>query len=168
MGLSAYSMVEEYFSGAERVDQLRDSGMGCEAACDEINEMASEARSTAEEIAEVKMGDFDKDDDEAQEEAQDEFDTEPPELVKIGEDTFQVSGSLLVAELEAELGLELSDRDEDTIAGVALSELGRRARVGDKVRLGSIELEVDEIEGNRIVSLKLAILGSSKDEVQRA
>ena len=38
---------------------------------------------------------------------------------------------MLVEDLEDELDLELSERDEDTIGGVVLSELGRRGRVGD-------------------------------------
>ena len=91
-------------------------------------------------------------------EIQDEFDTEPPEVVELDSGVYLVAGSLLVAELETELGVELSNRDEDTIAGVVLSELGRRARVGDRVELAAIELEVKEIEENRIRLLQLKTL----------
>ena len=45
---------------------------------------------------------------------------------------------MLVADLEDELRLEFSDRDEDTIGGVVLSELGRRARPGDRVEVGPL------------------------------
>lgn len=88
-------------------------------------------------------------------EIQDEFDAEKPELVRKGEDLYQVSGSMLVVDLEDELGIEFSDRDEDTIAGVVLSELGRRPRVGDRVEIGPIRLEVLEVQGNRIRTLRL-------------
>ena len=44
---------------------------------------------------------------------------------------------MLVVDLEDELGIEFSDRDEDTIAGVVLSELGRRPRVGDRVEVAA-------------------------------
>jgi CBS domain containing-hemolysin-like protein len=64
---------------------------------------------------------------------------------------------MLVVDLEDELGLELSSRDEDTIAGVVLSELGRKPRVGDRVTLGRAVLEVLEIQGNRIRSLGLEL-----------
>ncbi len=86
---------------------------------------------------------------------QDEFDAEKPELVDKGDGVYQVSGSMLVVDLEDELGLELSDRDEDTIAGVVLSELGRRPRLGDRIDLAGVRLEILEVQGNRIRSLRL-------------
>ena len=88
---------------------------------------------------------------------QDEFDTEKPELVKKDENLYQVSGSMLVVDLEDELGIEFSERDEDTIAGVVLSELGRRPRVGDRVEIGPLALEVLEVERNRIKSLRAQV-----------
>ncbi|MEO8502300.1 MAG: hemolysin family protein [Acidobacteriota bacterium] len=88
---------------------------------------------------------------------QDEFDTEKPELVRKGENTYQVSGAMLVADLEDELRLDFSDRDEDTIGGVALSELGQRPRVGDQVNVGPLVLEVLEVERNRIKTLRVTV-----------
>ncbi len=90
-------------------------------------------------------------------EIQDEFDTDRPELAKRGEGLFTLSGSMLVVDLEDELGLELSTRNEDTIAGVVLSELGRRPRVGDRVALGRAHFEVLEVQGNRIRALSLEL-----------
>ena len=80
-------------------------------------------------------------------EIQDEFDEEPPELVKRGEDLYQVSGAMLVDDLETALGVEFSERDEDTIAGVVLSEIGRSPEVGDKAELPPLRLEVHEGRG---------------------
>ncbi len=88
---------------------------------------------------------------------QDEFDFEKPELVAKGDGVYQVSGAMLVVDLEDELELEISDRDEDTIGGVVLSELGRRPRVGDRVGVGPLELEVLDVQGNRIRSLRLTV-----------
>jgi CBS domain containing-hemolysin-like protein len=93
-------------------------------------------------------------------EIQDEFDAEEPELVKIGPATYVVSGSMLVADLEIALNLEFSERDEDTIAGIVLSELGRKPEVGDKVNLAGSDIEVSEVEGNRIKQLQVALLDS--------
>jgi len=89
-------------------------------------------------------------------EIQDEFDREQPEIVKQGDNLYQVAGSTLVDDLESFAGLEISTRDEDTIAGVVLSELGRRPKVGDKVKLGDGLLEVLEVAGNRIMRLSLS------------
>ena len=64
---------------------------------------------------------------------------------------------MLVEDVEEALGIELSDRDEDTIAGVVLSELGRRAVVGDKVELGPVTIEVLEVSLNRINTLQITV-----------
>jgi len=86
---------------------------------------------------------------------QDEFDAERPDLVDEGGGSYRASGSMLIMDLEDELGLELSDRDEDTVAGLALSELGRRPRVGDRVELRGLDMEILELQGNRIRTLRL-------------
>jgi len=88
---------------------------------------------------------------------QDEFDAEKPELVAKGGGVYQVSGAMLVVDLEDEIGLELSDRDEDTVAGVVLSELGRRPRAGDRVDLAGVRFEVLEVQVNRIKTLRLTV-----------
>jgi CBS domain containing-hemolysin-like protein len=87
----------------------------------------------------------------------DEFDAEKPELQKRPDGSYQVAGGMLVEELEEALGLELSDRDEDTIGGVVFSELGRNPVVGDRVELGPILLEVTEMQRNRVRTLRVTI-----------
>ena len=87
----------------------------------------------------------------------DEFDDEKPDLQRDPDGTYQVSGGMLVEELEDALGLELSDRDEDTIGGVVFSELGRNPVVGDRVELGPITLEVLEMQRNRVGTLRVTV-----------
>jgi CBS domain containing-hemolysin-like protein len=89
---------------------------------------------------------------------QDEFDAEKPELVLTDDDTYQVSGSMLVVDLEDELGIEFSDRDEDTIGGVVVSELGRIPAVGDRVAVGPLRLEVLDVERNRVRTVRLEVV----------
>jgi len=89
---------------------------------------------------------------------QDEFDEEAPELVKRGENLYQVAGAMLVEELETALGIEFSDRDEDTIGGVVLSEVGRSPEVGDTAELPPLKLEVKEVDGNRIRELLVEVV----------
>jgi len=88
---------------------------------------------------------------------QDEFDVETPELQKTADGAYQVSGGMLVEDLEEALGIELSDRDEDTIGGVVLSELGRAPAVGDKIELGPVSLEILDVHLNRINTLRLTV-----------
>ncbi|HUP42916.1 MAG TPA: hemolysin family protein [Thermoanaerobaculia bacterium] len=88
---------------------------------------------------------------------QDEFDAEKPELTALGDGAYLVSGAMLVEEVEEALDVEFSDRDEDTIGGVVLSELGRRAVVGDQAELGPLLLEVEEVHRNRIRTLRVTV-----------
>ncbi|MDX1502416.1 MAG: hemolysin family protein [Thermoanaerobaculia bacterium] len=90
-------------------------------------------------------------------EIQDEFDREPPELVQQSDSVWRVAGSMLVEDVERELQIEISDRDEDTLAGVVLSDLGRRPKVGDRTVLGPAEVRVTEVSGNRIMTLEIEI-----------
>jgi CBS domain containing-hemolysin-like protein len=95
---------------------------------------------------------------------QDEFDEEKPELVKKGATVYEASGGMLVMDLEDELDIEFSDRDEDTIAGIVLSELGRTPRVGDAVRVGPLELEVLGVKRHRIRLLRVTLLPPKEPE----
>jgi CBS domain containing-hemolysin-like protein len=88
---------------------------------------------------------------------QDEFDVERPELVEKGDGVYQVSGGMLVEDLEEALGVELSERDEDTIGGVVLSELGRNPAVGDRVELGPVTIEVLEVQLNRVATVRINV-----------
>ncbi len=88
---------------------------------------------------------------------QDEFDAEKPDLMALGGGVYSVSGSMLVEDVEQALEVEFSDRDEDTIGGVVLSDLGRLPAPGDRVELGPLLLEVDQVEGNRITTLQVTV-----------
>lgn len=88
---------------------------------------------------------------------QDEFDAETPLLVQRASNLYEVSGTMLVKDLEDELSMEISHLNEDTIGGVVLSQLGRKARIGDEVEVGPLALRVVEVEGNRITALRARI-----------
>jgi len=89
-------------------------------------------------------------------EIQDEFDRETPEIVRLSDGLYSVAGSTIVEDLEQALGVEFSERDEDTVAGIVLSELGRRPVSGDIVRLGPLELRVTEVRGNHVHALEVS------------
>ncbi|HSS78997.1 MAG TPA: transporter associated domain-containing protein, partial [Thermoanaerobaculia bacterium] len=48
-------------------------------------------------------------------------------------------------------------RDEDTIGGVVLSELGRNPAVGDRVEVGPVSIEVLEVMHNRINTVSVIV-----------
>ena len=85
---------------------------------------------------------------------QDEFDAEAPRLVEIAPNLYEIAGTMLIKDVEDKLAIEISGRNEDTIGGVVLSELGRKARLGDEARLGPLSMRVVEVDGNRIRKLR--------------
>lgn len=87
----------------------------------------------------------------------DEFDVDKPELLKVEDGVYEVSGGMLIEDLEDELDIELSDRDEDTIGGIVLSELGRNPAVGDKVEVGPVAIEVMEVHLNRVNTVRITV-----------
>jgi magnesium and cobalt exporter, CNNM family len=91
-------------------------------------------------------------------ELRDEFDgQERPDIVKVARGVYRVSGAMLVHDAERALGAELGPRHEDTLGGAVLSELGRRPKVGDRVRIGSAAVEVLEVDLGRIQSVRVSV-----------
>ncbi|HMR04847.1 MAG TPA: hemolysin family protein [Polyangiaceae bacterium] len=88
---------------------------------------------------------------------QDEFDEEHPDVVAMEPGVWRVAGSILVMDLEQAIGLELSDRDEDTVGGLVLSELGRSPRIGDSVQVGIAQFSVLEANRRRIHLLEVRV-----------
>lgn len=91
----------------------------------------------------------------------DEFDVDKPEILKIEDGIYEVSGGMLIEDLEDELDIELSDRDEDTVGGLVLSELGRNPAVGDLVGLGPVTIEVVGIHLNRVNTVRITVRQSA-------
>lgn len=101
-------------------------------------------------------------------EIQDEFDRESPKFQKIGEETYRVAGNLLLEELEEKLGTEIEDQDNDTVAGHVMALLGRPARTGDTVMIGSHRLTVTRTKRFRITELTMQPVRTEQAPVERS
>jgi len=89
-------------------------------------------------------------------EIHDEFDVAPPEITIIEEGEYEVSGRVLLEELEELLDIDFGENDEvDTIGGLMFTILGRRPEVGDHIELGCYRFEISEVEGMRILKVKV-------------
>ncbi len=95
---------------------------------------------------------------------QDEFDSEPPEIVPEGADTFKVSGQLPIERVNRELGLDLYAPDVDTLSGLLVSRLNRLLKVGDRVGLRNATAEVVEEQGGRASLVRLRIAQGNEGE----
>ena len=60
-----------------------------------------------------------------------------------------------ISEFNSEYGESLDDTDYTTIGGYVFGQLGRLPRPGDRVKAGKHALEVVEMEGRRVKSLRL-------------
>ena len=88
---------------------------------------------------------------------QDEFDSEPPDIVEEDPRTYRVRGQVRIDRVNRECGLDLYAADVDTLSGLLVSQLGRLAAVGDRVRLGGATAEVLEVRDGRADSVRIRI-----------
>jgi CBS domain containing-hemolysin-like protein len=90
---------------------------------------------------------------------QDEFDTETPDIVPSGPNTFVVDGRALVANLERRLGisLESAQHEVDTLSGLLVDRLGRIVRSGDVVEFDDARAEVLDVKGARAQRVRLVL-----------
>jgi len=86
---------------------------------------------------------------------QDEFDQENPLLVRKGEMTWEVAGSLPLHELDEIIGEPLKEEGVTTVSGWVTHRLGGFPKVGDVLTVGLCELRVEAMEGTRVAKLKI-------------
>jgi putative hemolysin len=66
-----------------------------------------------------------------------------------------LDGAMPISDFNSEYGENLDDTDYTTIGGYVFGQLGRLPRPGDRVKAGAHALEVVEMEGRRVKSLRL-------------
>lgn len=85
-------------------------------------------------------------------------DTEDEEIIEIieGEDGYwDVLGSTEIAKIERLFDIELEDDDFTTIAGLVTSEAGYVPKVGEKLKIRGLEVEILQADEKRISLLRL-------------
>ena len=77
--------------------------------------------------------------------------TEEPDLVVREDGSCLVSGAMPADEFAERLGLRLSeDREYETVAGFVLDQLSHIPRLGEKLTVQTVEIEVMDLDGLRI------------------
>lgn len=88
-------------------------------------------------------------------EIRDEYDTaEEAPFTRINENEVLFDGSISVSEFNDVLGTDLPTAESDTLGGLIYTQLERLPRVGDRVRLGEVELVVTALNGRRIKQVR--------------
>ncbi len=84
-------------------------------------------------------------------EIHDEYDVDEVEpVVMLEPDVFRVVGGVALSELEALVQQDLGHEDVSTVGGLVLAHLGRVPRAGDRVRIGDVELQVEQVARRRV------------------
>ena len=86
---------------------------------------------------------------------QDEYDNEEEEIRRLSDGKFTVDGSTSIEDVEALVGVELSDEDSETIAGFLLSNLGRIPAEGEQpsVEAHGLRFTAAQTDGRRITEV---------------
>lgn len=74
-------------------------------------------------------------------------------VVPLGEGRFRVSGALSVRDWNEIFDLRIVPTEFETVGGLVVALCGRIPRVGERVRLGNLVLEVREVRGRRVVTV---------------
>jgi Mg2+/Co2+ transporter CorB len=77
------------------------------------------------------------------------------EYEALGENTFQLDGSMNVAEVRDELGIDLGEGDFETVAGFVLEALGHIPASGEAFEFIELAVEVLEMDRLKIEAVKL-------------
>ncbi len=85
----------------------------------------------------------------------DELRTGSKDYEIIDEYTFQIDGSMRVAEANEKMGLGLPEGDYETVAGFVLHLLGRIPRPNEQLRYKDLKLVITEMRGNKIEKILL-------------
>lgn len=90
---------------------------------------------------------------------QDELDQESPMIAEVRHGEWEIDAGLLLDAAEEDLGVEWGAEPEgqDTVAGYIMYRLGRVAQVGDAVTTVHHRFEVTEMEGIRIVKVRVTL-----------
>ncbi len=84
----------------------------------------------------------------------DEFDEAPtPELIKIDDNTLNVSSQINIEDINEKFDLDIPNEDFQTLGGYVFGLLGREPEIGDKVEDRNLTFEVIELDGIRISRL---------------
>jgi magnesium and cobalt transporter len=90
-------------------------------------------------------------------EIQDEFDNETEDILEIGERAYLCDARINIQDLNKQLSLSLPEEDIDTLGGFVFNLFGKIPVKFEKVRYGNLDFIVQEMEGHKILSVKLII-----------
>jgi CBS domain containing-hemolysin-like protein len=93
----------------------------------------------------------------------DEYDTETPDVVEVGDGSYRVSGKTSIDDVNELLGAELPDEEWDTVAGLVLDLFGRIPLNGEETAFQGLRFTVEEVRGRRVATVLISREPESAD-----
>jgi CBS domain containing-hemolysin-like protein len=88
-------------------------------------------------------------------EIEDEYDGEPPAIMKQSPGVFLVGGSVTISDLNDEAGLDLPEEEFETVGGLMYDLVGSIPEKGKAVEYHRVTFIAEQIEGQRIVKVRV-------------
>jgi CBS domain containing-hemolysin-like protein len=101
-------------------------------------------------------------------EIQDEFDEESEDVVRLGEGVWLCDARADLDDLNEELGLDLPADEFDTLGGYVFDLFGKIPTRYERIRAGNLDFTVQDMDGHRITSVKIARRELSADSDESA
>ena len=92
---------------------------------------------------------------------------EAPDIVKLTEDTWRISGTALIDDIAHELDVHIEDEDSDTLSGLIFSQMGSVPRDGAKfeIDIDRLHISVTNVQEHRVISADVKLMPApEKDE----
>jgi CBS domain containing-hemolysin-like protein len=93
----------------------------------------------------------------------DEYDTEVPEMVEVGDGVYRVSGKTSIDDVNELLDTELPDEEWDTVAGLVLELFGKIPDPGEETDYQGLRFKAEEVQGRRVATVLITREPESAD-----
>ena len=96
----------------------------------------------------------------------DEYDVVKKDYEKLDENTYMLTGSLSVSEVEKILDIEIPEGDYDTLSGYLVEELGRIPDEKEKlvVETEDVTYKIEKVKDKRIIKIKACKIQKVEEE----
>lgn len=94
-------------------------------------------------------------------EIQDEFDREESQIkILRTPNTFRISGSTPIHDIEEELGVTIENEEVSTFSGLITGELGRIPKYGETLEVAGMKITIDDVDERRVIAAQVFVTRS--------
>ncbi|MCF0201883.1 MAG: HlyC/CorC family transporter [Bacteroidaceae bacterium] len=95
-------------------------------------------------------------------EIRDEYDDEDDVVMNTSENVYKVHGSVSIADINRELGTELSSENYDSVGGLIMEKLDRLPEEGETVQVDDCMITAERVDGAKIEEVSIRILNKNE------